>query len=56
MKPEFLFRVKFSSSPFNILRSLVYREDVTSLYDYQLVFVTKEHIEENGRTQCPVNF
>jgi len=56
MKPEFMFRVKFSSSPFNILRSLLCREEVTSLYDYQLVFVTKELIEENGRTQCPANF
>jgi len=56
MKPEFLFRVKCSSSPFNILRSLLCRDEVTSLYDYQLVFVTKERIEENGRAQCLVNF
>ena len=56
MKTEFMFRVKFSSSPSSILRSIVCGEEVTSFYDYHLVFVTKERIEENGRTQCPVNF
>jgi hypothetical protein len=51
MKPKFMLRVKFSSSPSSILRSLVCKGEVTSLYDYQLVFVTKEHIEENGSVQ-----
>lgn len=53
MKTELMFGVKFSSNPFNMLRSFVCRDDVTCLYDYQLVFVTKEHTEENGRTQFP---
>jgi hypothetical protein len=45
MKPELIFRVEFSSSTFNIFQSLVCREEVTGLYDYQLVFVTKEQFE-----------